>query len=172
MMSEIRFDTVALRRIFGKAGSCGKTALVLSMWFGAGLVPKAPGTFGTLAGLPLVVLTRCLGPLYQAVFLFVFICLAIWASGRSHRLLGREDPSEVVIDEVAGYLLALFFLPLSWLTVSLGFLLFRIMDIWKPFPIKRIEAIKGGPGIVLDDLAAGLYANLIMRGMLLLLQYT
>lgn len=170
-MSETRFDTVTLRKIFGKADIWGKTALVLSTWFGAGFVPKAPGTSGTLAGLPLVLITKCFGPLYEALFLFAFVLLAIWSSGRSYRLLGREDPSEVVIDEVAGYLLALFFLPSSWLTISLGFLLFRFFDIWKPFPIKRIEAVKGGPGIVLDDLAAGLYANLIMRGILLLIDH-
>ena len=172
MMSETRFDTVTLRKIFRKADMRGKTALVLSTWFGAGLVPRAPGTCGALAGLPLVLITRCFSPLYEALFLFAFVLLAIWSSERSYRLLGREDPSEVVIDEVAGYLLALFLLPSSWLTVSLGFLLFRIFDIWKPFPIKKIEVVKGGPGIVLDDLAAGLYANLIVRGMLLLLRYT
>ena len=171
-MSENRSDTVTLRKIFGKADICGKTALVLSTWFGAGLIPKAPGTFGTLAGLPLVLITKYFGALYQAIFLLAFVLLAIWSSEQSYRLLGREDPPEVVIDEVAGYLLALFFLHSSWLTVSLGFFLFRFFDIWKPFPIKKIEAFTGGPGIVLDDLAAGLCANLIIRGILLLIEYT
>lgn len=162
-MSENQFGNLTLRKIFGKADIYGKVALILSTWFGAGLVPKAPGTAGTLAGLPLLLIIKCFGSLYETLFLFAFVCLAIWASDRSFRILGREDPPEVVIDEVAGYLLALFLLPASWLTISLGFLLFRVFDIWKPFPIKRLERIKGGPGIVLDDIMAGLYANLFMR---------
>ena len=162
-MSESQFGTLTLRKIFGKTDIRGKAALVLSTWFGAGLVPRAPGTAGTMAGLPLVLIIKCFGSLYEALVLFAFVFLAIWAADRSHRLLGREDPPEVVIDEVAGYLLALFLLPATWLTISLGFLLFRVFDIWKPFPIKRLEVIKGGPGIVLDDLMAGVYANLIMR---------
>ena len=171
-MSENQFDTLTLGKIFSEADVRGKTALVLSTWFGAGLVPKAPGTFGTLAGLPLVLIINYFGSLYKALFLFAFVFLAIWASDRSCRLMGREDPSEVVIDEVAGYLLALFLVPSSWLAISLGFLLFRGFDIWKPFPIKRLEAIKGGPGIVLDDLMAGLYANMVLRVVLLLAGHT
>ena len=162
-MSENQFGTLTLRKIFGKTDIRGKAALVLSTWFGAGLVPGAPGTAGTLAGLPLVLIFKCFGSIYEALVLFAFVLLSIWAADRSYRLLGREDPPEVVIDEVAGYLLALFLLPATWVTISLGFLLFRVFDIWKPFPIKRLEVIKGGPGIVLDDLMAGLYANLIMR---------
>ena len=171
-MSENQFDTLTLRKIFKRADVRGKTALVLSTWFGAGLVPKAPGTFGTLAGLPLVLIIKYFGSLYEALFLFAFVFLAIWASDRSCRLMGREDPSEVVIDEVAGYLLALFLVPSSWPAITLGFLLFRVFDIWKPFPIKRLEVIKGGPGIVLDDLMAGLYANMVLRVVLLLIDRT
>ncbi len=171
MMSENQFGTLTLRKIFGKTDLRGKAALVLATWFGTGLVPRAPGTAGTLAGLPLVLIIKCFGSLYEALVLFVFVLLAVWAAERSYRLLGREDPPEVVIDEVAGYLLALFLLPASWLTISLGFLLFRIFDIWKPFPIKRLEAVRGGPGIVLDDLVAGIYANLVMRVVLLFLSW-
>lgn len=170
-MSENQFGTLTLRKIFGKTDLRGKAALVLATWFGAGLVPRAPGTAGTLAGLPLVLIIKCFGSLYEALVLFVFVLLAVWAAERGYRLLGREDPPEVVIDEVAGYLLALFLLPASWLTISLGFLLFRIFDIWKPFPIKRLEAVRGGLGIVLDDLVAGIYANLVMRVVLLLLSW-
>lgn len=168
-MSENQFDTLTLRKIFGKTDMRGRAALVLSTWFGAGLAPKAPGTAGTLASLPLVLIVKCFGSFYEALVLFALVFLAIWAADRSYRLLGRDDPPEVVIDEVAGYLLALFLLPASWLTLSLGFFLFRLFDIWKPFPIKRLEAIKGGAGIVLDDLVAGLYANLLIRVVLQLI---
>ena len=78
-------------------------------------------------------------------------------------LTGRNDPSEVVIDEVAGFFAATFFLPPSLLVMALGFVLFRFFDILKPYPIRRLEALKGGWGIVMDDLLAGLYANLGLR---------
>ena len=74
-----------------------------------------------------------------------------------------SDPSEVVIDEVAGFLLTMFLLPLSWLTLGLGFILFRVFDILKPYPIKQAEKLRGGLGIVMDDLVAGIYAHLCVR---------
>jgi len=87
----------------------------------------------------------------------------------TQKLLNRMDPPQVVIDEVGGILVALFWVPVSWLTFSLGFLLFRIFDIIKPFPVSRVETLKGGTGIVLDDLLAGIYANLCLRFILFLI---
>lgn len=171
-MSENQFDNLTLRQIFEKTDARGKAALVLATWFGAGLVPRAPGTAGTLAGLPLVLIIKCFGSVYETLVLFAFVIFAIWVADQSYRLLGRDDPPEVVIDEVAGYLLAVFLLPASWLSISLGFLLFRFFDIWKPFPINRLEGVRGGLGIVLDDLVAGLYTNLIMRALLLFISLT
>jgi phosphatidylglycerophosphatase A len=123
----------------------------------------APGTLGTLAAVPLALCLSYAKSLTNGIFLVVFIAIAIWASERSSKLLNRSDPSEVVIDEVAGFLLTLFLLSLSWLTLILGFVLFRFFDIFKPYPIKKLESIRGGLGIVLDDLMAGLYANLSLR---------
>ena len=131
-------------------------------------MPKAPGTFGTLAAIPLAIVINYLGAIYGFVALVVFVAGAVFTSELSRKLLGREDPPEIVIDEAAGFSLTLFLLPLSWFSLSLGFLLFRLFDISKPFPIRRLEKIKGGFGIVLDDLVAGIYANLVLRILLLI----
>lgn len=159
-----------LRHAFVKAGFHGKTALILASWFGSGLAPLAPGTSGTLAALPLVLVTARLGTLQQALFVMVFIVLAVRTSGLSCRILDAKDPSPVVIDEVAGFLLTLLFVPLTWGSVCLGFFLFRLFDVLKPFPIRRLEALRGGFGIVADDLLAGIYANLSLRLILFFFQ--
>ncbi len=89
--------------------------------------------------------------------------VAIWASDRTSKLLGKDDPEEVVIDEVAGLLLTTFLLPASWSAICLGFILFRAFDIIKPFPAGQSEKLPGGLGIVMDDLVAGVYAYAAMR---------
>jgi len=149
--------------IFKEASLPDKFALVLSSWFGAGLLPVIPGTFGSLAGLPLALALAYLGPMAGAYALFFFILLAVWVSGRSAGTLEREDPAEVVIDEVAGLLLTLFLLPATGFNLCLGFVLFRLFDILKPYPAGRLEKIGGGAGIVLDDLLAGVYGNVCLR---------
>jgi phosphatidylglycerophosphatase A len=149
--------------LFRLTGIYGKTALILGTWFGSGLMPFASGTFGTLAAAPLVALTSFFSPLSGALFLMIAILIAIWASHVVHGLLKKVDPSEVVIDEVAGFLLTMLWIPLSWGTLLAGFLLFRLFDIWKPWPANAAEKLHGGLGIVLDDLVAGLYANLGLR---------
>jgi len=83
--------------------------------------------------------------------------------------MGQDDPKEVVIDEVAGFLLTIYLLPLSWLSIALGFIMFRFFDILKPFPIRRLERIGGGTGIVIDDLVAGVYASLSINILFLFL---
>ncbi len=169
-MSETQSDTLSFRDAFIKADFFGKAVLCFSSWFGAGLMPGAPGTFGTLTAVPLVIVLNHLGDFYEGLALIFFIPTAIWSSGLSERCLGRNDPPEVVIDEVVGFLLTLFLLPLTWLTLCLGFVLFRFFDIAKPFPIRRLEKkLTGGTGVVLDDLLAGVYANLSLRLVLYLL---
>lgn len=168
-MSEYRSDTLHFKGAFGKTHLFGKTALILSSWFGVGLIPVAPGTWGTLAAVPLFLGMQYIGFLYSVIFLIVFIPMAVWVSGISKQLLGRDDPPEVVIDEAAGFMLALFQLPLSWSSLTLGFLLFRVFDILKPFPIGRLERMRGGLGIVADDLVAGIYANVCVRILLSIL---
>jgi len=168
-MSEYDSDNLTVRESFRKADRSGRTALALALWFGAGLMPKMPGTFGTLTAIPLAVAVNYIGGFFTLSFLVIFIFIAVWSSGVSETLLGRDDPREVVIDEVAGYLLAIFLLPQSWISLCAGFVLFRFFDILKPFPIRDLEKkVRGGTGSVLDDLLAGIYANLGVRVFLLL----
>ncbi len=163
VMPETKSEHSGVAAVFRQTGTYGKTALILSTWFGSGLIPFASGTFGTLAAAPLVALSSVFSPLSSGLFLMIMILIAIWASQVVHRLLKKVDPSEVVIDEVAGFLLTMLWIPLSWGTLLAGFLLFRLFDIWKPWPANAAERLRGGLGIVLDDLVAGLYANLGLR---------
>lgn len=157
-------DHLSVKESFRKAGFSGKAALIFSTWFGVGLIPWAPGTFGSLGAVPLVIVFAYFGAIYLNLFLILIIPFAVWASGISQELLEKYDPSEVVIDEVVGLFMALFFIPPSWMSIILGFFLFRIFDILKPFPIGMIDRrVKGGIGIVLDDILAGIYANICVR---------
>ena len=162
-MSKSQSDKFTIWSIFRKADFSGKISLTLSTWFGTGLLPVAPGTFGTLGAVPLVFGLACLGTVPGVFIIVMVVAVAIWASDRSQGLLDNGDPSEVVIDEVAGFLLTMFLLPLSWLTLGLGFILFRVFDIFKPYPIKQAEKLRGGLGIVMDDLVAGICAHLCVR---------
>ncbi len=162
-MSYLRPATRNFLELFKKAGLLDKLALILSSCFGIGLIPVAQGTFGTLAGIPLAMALAHLGPMADAYILFFFVLLAMWASDRSARALEKDDPAEVVIDEIAGLLLTLFLLPATGFNLCFGFILFRVFDILKPYPIRRLEKVAGGAGIVLDDLLAGTYANLCIR---------
>jgi phosphatidylglycerophosphatase A len=162
-MKYLRPPTPNFTELFRKARILDKTALVLSSCFGLGLMPVAQGTFGSLAGIPVAIALDRISPLAHAYFLFFFVLLAVWASERSAGALQKDDPAEVVIDETAGLLLTLFLLPATGLNLSLGFILFRLFDILKPYPIRRSEKVGGGAGIVLDDLLAGVYGNLCLR---------
>ena len=157
-MLKARSDNLVILGIFRKSSFSEKTALVLSIWFGSGLLPVAPGTFGTLAAIPLILVLNNFGIWYSAFTLLTVVGVAVWSAGLTQDLLKKKDPSEVVIDEVAGFLLAMTLLPFSWLTLCLVFFLFRFFDILKPYPIKHLEELRGGFGIVMDDLLAGLYA--------------
>jgi phosphatidylglycerophosphatase A len=162
-MSSPETDSPSIKGIFRQSDFSGKVAIVLSTWFGAGLFPLVPGTFGSLAALPLVLVLQYLGVWWSALILAILTGVAIWASDRTAKLLGKDDPKEVVIDEVAGLLLTTFLLPASWSAIGLGFILFRAFDIIKPFPAGQSEKLPGGLGIVVDDLVAGLYAYAGMR---------
>jgi phosphatidylglycerophosphatase A len=165
-----RPDTLLFREAFKKGDFADRTALVLSSWFGSGLFPIASGTFGTLAAIPFVVAINYLGKLPSGVFLVMLTAAAIWSAHVSRNSLGIDDPSEVVIDEAAGFCLSVFLLPFTFLSFALGFLFFRAFDILKPFPIGLIDKrVKGGLGIVLDDLVAGLFANICVRIILALI---
>ena len=161
----------SLREVFAKTDLGGKTSLILSTWFFSGLLPLAPGTFGTLCAVPLVLVLSYLDIKARALLLVILIIVAVWCSAKSQKQMGRKDPPEVVIDEVAGYSLTMFLLPLTIPSLFLGFVFFRLFDIVKPFPVKSIESrLRGGIGIVGDDLMAGLYAFGITKALLMLFQ--
>lgn len=132
---------------------------------GAGYLPLAPGTWGSLEGVGIALLVHWLYPedtrLVLGLVLVVLTVLGVLGAGWFSRLQNDRDPSPVVIDEIAGQLLCLMFVPVSPLPLLLGFFLFRLFDIVKPFPAGRSEGLRGGVGIVLDDLIAGLYAGLL-----------
>ena len=137
---------------------------LLCSWFGAGYMPKGPGTWGSFAALPIGWLLWWLGgsPILAIATVIVFF-IGWWASARIVRTDGLEDPSWVVIDEVAGQWLTLLFTPPSLLGYAAGFALFRLFDIWKPWPISWCDReIKGGLGIMVDDVLAGLLALAVL----------
>ena len=132
----------------------------LALGFGSGLAPKMPGTFGTLAALPLVVLLYYYASF--SVYLIVTILVSIvgvWICGRTADDMGVHDDSSIVWDEVAGMLITMLAVPLSWQTLLVGFMLFRFFDILKPWPISYLDRhVHGGFGIMIDDVLAGLFA--------------
>ncbi|TCK61684.1 phosphatidylglycerophosphatase A family protein [Seleniivibrio woodruffii] len=137
-------------------------AKFLALGFGSGLAPKAPGTFGTLAGVVIVVLTSQLPYFFNAALFVLLLVSGVWAADRYEKLTGKKDASEVVIDEIAAYFMIYLFIPANLITVIIGFVLFRIFDIAKPYPIKKLEKIDGGLGVMADDIMAGLYSTVIL----------
>ncbi len=131
---------------------------------GVGASPWAPGTVGSLVGVALGWgAGRALTPLWYLAGTVLLFGLGVAAATRVERDAHRKDPSVVVIDEVVGMLVALFAVPLRAAAVLAAFLCFRVFDIAKPFPLRRLEARPGGWGIMLDDLVAGLYANVLIQ---------
>jgi phosphatidylglycerophosphatase A len=143
-----------------------RTAEVLATWFGCGYFPVAPGTAGSLGAIvPAWLAAEYAGwPPYVFAIAAVLITVpGVWAASIVERNLGREDPGVVVIDEVAGQWLTLAGAHvINWKTVLLAFLLFRVLDIVKPPPARRLERLHGGLGIMADDLMAGVYGALIL----------
>jgi phosphatidylglycerophosphatase A len=140
--------------------------LALATALGVGYVPVAPGTFGSVAGLALWWLLPHEGAVPILAVIVVF-ALGWWGGGIAEQHFNRTDPGPVVIDEVLGMLITLLFNPVGWTGATLGFLLFRVADIVKPWPANRLEALHGGLGIMADDAAAAVYANLTLRVALL-----
>ncbi len=137
-----------------------------STFFYAGFFPKMPGTAGSAAGLLLAVLVSGNLAEYLAT-LVMLVVLSILVIKPAEVLFGKEDSGHIVIDEVAGVMTALLLIPVRPVPLILAFMLFRAFDILKPFPIRRLEGIRSPFGVILDDIAAGIYANLIMRVVLI-----
>lgn len=132
-----------------------------------GYIPIASGTFGSLAAIPLFWVFDWLGKTSVAASVLTFIALVIgacWVAGKADAYLNEHDSHKIVIDEVAGYVAAILFLPLTWKTALAAFFIFRVLDVIKPFPAGYIDAnLPGGPGVVLDDVVSGFYSNLLIR---------
>jgi phosphatidylglycerophosphatase A len=139
-----------------------RISLAIATVGGIGYAPFAPGTFGSAAGL---VVWWLLGPspVRQAVAIVVIFATGIVTGSVCERHFCRTDPGHVVIDEVAGMLITLLLVPVGWMGMIGGFLLFRILDVIKPFPADRFEALHGGLGVMADDAMAAVYANLALR---------
>jgi phosphatidylglycerophosphatase A len=137
---------------------------ILSFGFGSGLSPVAPGTMGTLVAIPIYLVLATFSPVIYLLFVVIIFCIGCWVSGQTTVALNVHDHPGIVIDEIVGYLITMVFVPISWYWVILGFLLFRLFDIWKPWPISIVDKqIKGGLGIMLDDVLAALYSLLSLH---------
>jgi phosphatidylglycerophosphatase A len=129
-----------------------------------GFLPLMPGTWGTFAAIPLVILVHRVNLVVQGIVALVFVAFGAWISGRAEILLEDHDPRPIVIDEMAGFLISLLWLPLNPLTLFLGFGLFRLFDVVKPPPISSVEKrMRGGWGVVIDDVLAGVFTNVTLR---------
>lgn len=141
-------------------------ARFIALGFGSGKMPVAPGTFGTVVG---VLLFWVLGglPVYLYILLcFIFLLIGIWASQVYSDFLGVHDHGSIVWDEVVGYMIGMIAMPVEWSWMLVGFLLFRLFDIWKPYPIRLLdEKVEGGLGIMLDDVLAGIYTLIVVQGL-------
>jgi len=139
---------------------------LLALGFGAGLAPCAPGTAGTLVAVPFYLALEALAtPWYLAAVAALFV-LGVWICGRTARDLGRADPGAIVWDEIVGYLATMVMAPHGWSWIAVGFVLFRIFDIFKPWPVNLADrALHGGLGIMLDDLLAAGYAWIGMHAL-------
>ena len=142
-------------------------AKFIATFFYVGLIPIAPGTFGTLAAVPFFWLISGL-PLYAYLSITIALTLVfVWASSITERIYNKRDPGQIVADEVSGYLVTMILVPPTAVNIVLGFILFRLFDILKPPPVRRFEKLPRGWGVVIDDVAAGVYAcicvHLILR---------
>lgn len=132
---------------------------------GTGYAPVMPGTAGSAVGILVYILLAGLSPKLYIALVCLITMTAIWLSSVAAQLFSCNDPPQVVIDEICGMLVTLLGLPAVWYYVVAGFLLFRVFDVIKPFPANRINnRMHGGAGIVLDDIVAGIYANVVLHG--------
>ena len=131
--------------------------------FFIGYLPLVPGTFGSIFGVGLFYLLKGTTSVTYFSFIFGIIVLGLITSGRTERLLNKKDPGCIVIDEMAGMLIALSFMPLDFKIIFLAFLIFRILDTLKPYPAARLQNMHGAVGVMGDDLIAGIYTNIVLQ---------
>ncbi len=135
----------------------------ISSVFFIGYLPLVPGSFGSLAAIGLVYLLKTSNTPTYFLSIVSVVVLGLLTCGRMEKLLGKKDPGCIVIDEVAGMLIALCFIPINLKTIFLAFLIFRILDMLKPFPTGRLQYLHGSVGVMIDDLIAGIYTNIVLQ---------
>ena len=142
-----------------------KISLLFATAFGAGYLPVAPGTWGALEGLLIYgTLFRSFSPWLFLLLLVPFVFFSVFVSTRTEKVFGIKDPGCIVIDEVVGMMITLVFIPWTWKTALAGFILFRVFDIVKPFPVRWFQDhFPAGWGVMLDDVVAGIMANALLQ---------
>ena len=141
-----------------------KLILAAAMGGGLGRIPFAPGTFGTLAAIPFIFVFDGLSQGWATLGVVALMVVAIWICDSAEAMIGSKDPGCIVLDEVAGYTVAMAGMPVTLATLAAGFFVFRFFDIVKPVPVRNFERrFAGGPGIVLDDIVAGLLSAVVLR---------
>ncbi|MEM7195686.1 MAG: phosphatidylglycerophosphatase A [Pseudomonadota bacterium] len=132
--------------------------------FGSGLVPYAPGTAGTIVGVPIVVLFGQSGDVMLLLTTALFFVAGIWICRHAAEYLEVHDHGGIVWDEIVGFMVCMCFIPITWNSMLVGFLLFRFFDVMKPWPIRVVDRkVSGGFGIMLDDVIAGVFANVLLQ---------
>ena len=146
-----------------------RLALLIATCGYVGFAPVAPGTFGSAAGVALVYLVRALnaGRWAEPTLIVALFAAGVWAASSTEEQLQRTDPGPVVVDEVVGMLITVMWIPVTPLGALAGFLIFRVLDVVKPWPSRQLESLHGGLGIMADDVMAGVYGHLLMRGLVL-----
>ena len=139
-----------------------KAIKFLACGFGSGLAPIAPGTFGTLAGVPICLLCMPLPWFLRLLVVLALMALSVYVAGRAEEIYQKKDDQRIVIDEIIGFQVTMLPVTITVLHLCAGFVLFRIFDILKPFPLKNLQRLPGGWGVVLDDFGAGIYAGTLM----------
>ncbi len=147
-----------------------KSSSIIFLASGAytGFSPVASGTVGTLVGVLLYLLLPAQAPILYLFLVLLFIGAAIWLAQQAEIIFDAHDSSRIVIDEIVGFLLAMYLLPAGWGYILAAFFIYRVFDIIKPPPAGRLEGLPGGFGVVLDDVMAGIYTNLVLQGWLLI----
>lgn len=137
---------------------------LIATFFEIGKFPKAPGTVATLATIPLFMMMSLLPELTYMTLVIVIVIVGLFAAQAYEADILQHDSKEIVIDEVAGFLITMTLVPCNWKTILAGFILFRLFDIFKPWPISYLdENVKGGAGVMVDDIAAGIISNVLLQ---------
>jgi phosphatidylglycerophosphatase A len=139
-----------------------KLITFLATGFGSGLSPFAPGTAGTLVGVLICLLCMPMPPILRLLFVLTFLALSFYVAGQAEKIYQKKDDQRIVIDEIIGFQVTMLPVAINVLYLCVGFVLFRIFDILKPFPIANLQRLPGGWGVVADDVGAGIYAGAVL----------